>query len=241
MKRLFFAALLGLSINTSIQAADTQLYLMEVPPLTMNQPDRKGLVGDVVLEAFRRAGVSVQLLVEPSPRAMASVQAQDNALIIPLARLNDRENKYTWIAPITRVNRAFFTMGKRINSFDEAKTSLKTIAVSRGTAGVSILREQGFAPAQIVEVNQGETAPRMLQAGRVDAWYNLIAESRLLLKGLGTANANIVSGALLGPTEQYLACSKRCDPELVAKLAEAIKSMQTDGSLRAILSRYPEH
>lgn len=219
-----------------LSAAELPLHFMVVPPLTIDSPQRKGLVGDLVLEAMKRAGYRVKLIVDPSPRAMATVQQRQNAFIIPLARLKDREDKYTWVAPITRVDRAFFTRGRRVASFAEAKASFATVAVSRGTAGVSILLEQGFSREQIVEVNQGTAAPRMLRAGRIDAWYNLVLESQVLLEEVGAPG--VVMGAKLGSTEQYLACSKTCDPAVVAKLGQTLRAMRADGSAARIMSRY---
>lgn len=233
----FVLSLLPLAILApAAAAAELPLYLMEVPPLTLNAPGRKGIVGDIVLEAMKRAGLEPKLIVEPSPRAMANVQNKDNALIIPLARVRDREDKYTWIAPVTRVNRAFFSLGQTAGSFEEARRQFRTVAVSRGSAGLSILLEHGFAREQIVEVNQGLSAPRMLLAGRVDAWYNVALESQVLFKQLGTPPAPM--GAMLGSSDQYLACSKTCDERVAARLAEEIRAMQADGSARQIAARY---
>lgn len=217
-------------------ATELPLYLMEVPPITLNQPERKGMVGDVTLEALRRAGYAHRLVVLPSPRALATVPLLRDTLIIPLARLGSREQSFTWIAEIMQVERAFFTRERRIQSFAEARASLGRIAVSRATAGYSILLEQGFAPEQIVEVNQGLPALHMLQAGRVDAWYNPILEAQLLQRE-GTGRP-LVMGAALGSTGQYLACSRHCDPELVRRLAAAVQGMREDGSLQRITGRY---
>lgn len=231
----WLALLLGLAAG-ALAAAELPLYLMEVPPITLNQPQRKGIVGDVTLEALRRAGYAHRLVVVPSPRALATVPLLRDTLIIPLARIASREQSFTWIAKIMQVERAFFTRERRIRSFAEARASLGHIAVSRGSAGYSILLEQGFAPAQIVEVNQGPSALHMLQAGRVDAWYNPILEAQLLQRE--GAGLRLVMGKPLGATGQYLACSRQCDPELVRRLARAVQEMRADGSLERIQARY---
>ncbi|MEW9898638.1 transporter substrate-binding domain-containing protein [Chitinivorax sp. PXF-14] len=238
MSRFTLSTLALTMLASAATAAELPLYLMEVPPLTINSPDRKGIVGDVVLEAMKRAGIEPRLIVEPSPRAMANVQNKDNALIIPLARLKEREDKYTWIAPVARVSRAFFSLGQRADSFDDARQQFHAIAVSRGSAGLDILLEHGFSRDQIVVVNQGLSAPRMLLAGRVDAWYNLVLESQVLFKQLGKPTAPM--GAPLGSSDQYLACSKTCDERVVARLAEEIRAMQADGSARRIAARYDD-
>ncbi len=76
---------------------------------------------------------------------------------------------------------AFFTLGPKVDSLDVAKNTFKSIAVSRGTANHSVLQAAGFSNEQLVDVTQGETAPKMLLAGRGDAWFNLVPESNEVL------------------------------------------------------------
>lgn len=220
-------------------AQDVALYLMEVPPLTLNEAGRKGIVGDLVLEAMRRAGYSARVEVVPSNRAMALVQStvMQNALIIPLARQKEREALYTWIAPVARVQRAFFSLDRKVQSFDEARKGLHSIAVARGTAGRNILREQGFADSQLYEVADTSAAARMLLLGRVDAWYGPVLQFKEWMRSADPQH-HVQMGAQLGPTVNYLACSKVCDPVMVARLAEAVDQVNKDGTAKAIEGRY---
>ena len=151
-------------------AAEVTLYLMEVPPLTLNQPERKGIGGDLVLAAMRRAGYSARLQVVPSMRAMALVQnqASRDELIIPLARQKEREPHYSWIAPIVRVQRAFFSLDHKVQSFEQARNTFRTIAVARGTAGVNILREQGGV-ALLATVEEDRVTAIQRREGEVPA------------------------------------------------------------------------
>ena len=222
-----------------VPAAEVSLYLMEVPPLTMNEPDRKGIVGDMVLEAMQRAGYQAKLEIMPNNRAMAQVQAADvrDALIIPLARLKEREPHYTWIAPVARVNRGFFSLQRKVASFDEARAAFKVIGVARGTAGLNILREQGFADSQLYEISDNITGARMLMLHRFDAWYGPTRQFGLWMKETDPQHQVLVS-APLGVTFNYLACSRICDPVMAARLAEAIDKMNRDGTVKAIEARY---
>lgn len=220
------------------------IFMMEVPPLTINSPEQKGVVGEIVQEAMRRAGYSPMWNVVPNNRALAQVASPDtrNTLIIPLARIEDREAKFTWIASIVKVNRAFFSLDQSVQSFAEARAKFGVIGVSRGTAGVSILRAQGFAEKQIYEINQGEVGAKMLLMRRIDAWYGPMAEGIELIRS--TSSEKVIQyGAALGPSYNYLACSKACDPAVVDRLSTALKAMERDGSARTIRQRYgyPEH
>jgi len=220
-------------------AAEVTLYLMEVPPLTLNQPERKGIGGDLVLAAMRRAGYSARLQVVPSMRAMALVQnqASRDELIIPLARQKEREPHYSWIAPIVRVQRAFFSLDHKVQSFEQARNTFRTIAVARGTAGVNILREQGFAESQLYEVADSVSAARMLMLRRVDAWYGPVLQFRSWQRD-SDGLRQVQAGAMLGTTSNYLACSRVCDAQMMARLAEAIEQLTRDGTARAIEARY---
>lgn len=216
-----------------------QLYLMVVPPLTLDDAQQKGYAGDLVLEAARRAGYAVDLVVVPSARAMATLQdsASRDTLIIPLARQPDREELYSWIAPIATVNRAFFSLDHKIQSFDEARASLRVIAVARGTAGVNILRRQGFSDSQLYEVADNSNAAQMLMLRRVDAWYGPVQQFQSWAASVDPRHA-VRMGALLGTTDNYLACSRVCDVKMMARMAGAIATLQRDGTARVITARY---
>lgn len=231
--------LMAACFSAQCMARELTLYLMDVPPLTMNTPERKGVVGDIVLEAMRRAGYTPKLVVMPNNRALAVVAnpGMADALIIPLARIPDREEKFTWVAPVVKVNRAFFTLDKTVNSFDEARAALASIGVSRGTAGVSILRAAGIPSSQIYELNQGEPGFRMLLARRIDAWYGPVAEGRTL-RTLVDADERVLISPPLGASYNYLGCSRVCGGDIVERLSEALVSMDKDGSTKTILRRY---
>ena len=223
----------------SALASEVPLYLMVVPPYTLDEPERKGLAGDIALEALRRAGYTAQLQVVPNNRAIATVQAEvsRDQLIVPLARLKEREAGFTWVAPVARVNRAFFAVGRSVQSFAEARASFRVVAVARGTAGLNILREQGFPESQLYEVADNITAARMLMLGRVDAWYGPVLQFRSWATEVDPQH-QVQASAMLGSTVNYLACSRLCDPQMRKLLADAVAQMGRDGSIKAIEARY---
>ena len=239
MTRLFPAIAALILAAASSRAAEVTLYLMEVPPITLNEPGRKGIAGDLALEAIKRAGYSARIVVVPSNRAMALVQSSviRDALIIPLARQKEREPNYTWIAPIAKVNRTFFTLGPKVSSFEEARAAFRVVGVARGTAGVNILRGQGFAESQIYEINDTSSGARMLMAHRFDAWYGPSPQFRGWLRETGQEH-QVQAGAPLGSTFNYLACSRVCDAQMVAKLSAAVDKLHRDGTAKAIEARY---
>ena len=213
------------------------LFVMEVAPMTINATDRHGLVRDIVEEALQRANLVARVELLPAKRALTLAPAATDTLIIPLARLKERESSYIWIAPIVEVQRAFYALHRQVNSFEDARRQFKSIGVSRGTAGLDILLDEGFSRDQIVEVNDGETPLRMLLAGRLDAWYNPVSEAVSLLAAIGGGHA-IESGAPVGSSLNYLACSKICNPQIVSKLSASLNAMFADGSAQRIAASY---
>lgn len=172
------------------EPAEVPLYMMTMPPHVINTPGRRGMVGDVVLEA------------------------------------------------ILSVHRTFYALDKKVGSFADAKNQFRHIAVSRNTANLEILLREGFQREQLVELNAGESAPRMLTAGRVDAWFNMIPESETLLKQIGSPP--VARGERLAPTPLYLACSRSCNPDSVRKLVAALAAMKADGSMTRLILRYAD-
>jgi polar amino acid transport system substrate-binding protein len=236
VRSLMLALCLGAALPQAVAQAEVTLYMMTMPPIVMEQPGRRGMVGDVVLEAMRRAGLQPRVRVEPNPRAMASVKQHEDLFITALSRIPAREQDYTWVAPILPIHRAFYALQRKADSYADAKASFLRIAVSRNTANHEILLGEGFTKEQLVEVNAGESAPRMLLAGRVDAWFNMEPESEALLDQIGAPA--LVKGNHLGSSELYLACSKKCDPDKVHRLAAALAAMKVDGTTQRLMMAY---
>ena len=87
------------------------------------------MVGDVTLAALARLGKLTEIVAEPWPRAQASVARGRNMLIIPLLRTPEREELYTWIAPVMELERAFFSLDEPVTSFAEARQRYRRIGV----------------------------------------------------------------------------------------------------------------
>lgn len=123
------------------------------------------MVGDVTLAALARLGKLTEIVAEPWPRAQASAARGRNMLIIPLSRTPEREELYTWIAPVMELERAFFSLDEPVTSFAEARQRYRRIGVGLGTAQVAILQREGFRDEQIVQLTSGENPVHLLNLG----------------------------------------------------------------------------
>ncbi|SDY44387.1 ABC transporter substrate-binding protein [Pseudomonas sp. NFIX28] len=229
---LWLGTVPGLAAHPSLE-----LLLPDAPPLTMvNQGERHGIVGDVVVRALKQAGYASEPRTLPWARAQKYAMEKTNVLLAPLSRTPERENHYTWIAPVMQMDRAFFSLEHKVADFDEARRRFKVIAVGLGSAQEEILRSKGFAPQQVYAMKIGENPAQLLLKGRVDAWFNGVQESRYIWQRV--SSRPLLMSPPLVSHELYLACSRVCDADVVAQLAKAIDAMRRDGTVEQIKSRY---
>jgi polar amino acid transport system substrate-binding protein len=228
-------ALFAFPALAALPAVD--LYMAEAPPLSMiNQGDRHGILGEVALKAAATAGYEVNPISLPWTRAQKDVRSGKDRLIVPLSRTPEREDNYTWIAPIMNMDRAFFSLNRRVNSFEEAKNTYGLIAVGMGSAQEQKLRDEGFRNDQIYPLKIGENPAQMLLRGRVDAWFNGVPESLYIWRQL-SSRALEMSPPLMN-ADLYLACSKNCDQSMVDSLSHAVEKLRSEGTIKLIISDY---
>lgn len=222
-------------------AGPLEIHVANAPPVTMTAHDAGyGIVGDVALAAIALAGYKAQVQVLPWPRSQLQVSSGKDQLIIPLSRTTEREDKFTWIAPIMPMERALFTLDAPVSSFAEAKKRYKAIAVGAGTAQLEILKQQGFADEQIHVLKLGDSPLRMLQLGRIDAWFTGVPEG--LYAWPETESKSIAGKLRMSPVlhtvDLYLACSVDCDANLVRRLRSSVNSLRADGTIKKITKAY---
>ena len=232
-------AILALMAGSSMACASpvVDVYVAEAPPLTMlSQGDRHGIVGDIALKAMEIAGYPATRLSPPWPRAQREVSLGKDMLIAPLTRTAGREEHFTWVASILSMDRTFFSLDKRVESFAEAKSAFKLIAVGNGSAQEAKLREEGFSPSQIYPLKIGENPAQMLLKGRVDAWFNGVPETRYIWNQI--SDRPLIMSRTLMTGEMYLACSKDCNQQMVERLRSAIDRLRANGTIREIEAGY---
>lgn len=238
VKRFCAALMVGvLCPLQTLLASPADIYMLEAPPLTMSGPvGHSGILGDVAQKAADLAGYELSFRSLPWNRAQRTVQLGENLLIIPLSRIPSRENTYTWIVPIMTMDRAFFSLDKRVESMDEARRTYRRIAVGLGSAQEQMLREAGFSNEQIYPLKIGENPAQMLLLGRVDAWFNGVPETRYIWRDV--SNRHLLMSPPMMSTDLYLACSKTCDEPMVQRLQSAVERLRTDGTVQRIIDSY---
>ncbi|MBO1542072.1 ABC transporter substrate-binding protein [Pseudomonas sp. OA65] len=226
--------------NAGAEALEIELHILDAPPLTfVNDPRGYGIVGDVAVAAMTKAGYTVKVHVLPWARAQKHVSEEHDHLIAPLSRIPPREDRFTWIASIMPMERAFFSLDRRVSSFAQAKETYRKIGVGLGSAQEDILRAEGFSDEQIYPLAIGDNPAQMLLMGRIDAWFNGVPESRYIWPKV--SKRKLLMSKVGSSADLYLACSKQCSPEMVVHLREAVDALRADGTVKRVHDLYLPH
>lgn len=218
-------------------AETLKIYSVDAPPMTMDQTEQRGFVVEITLEALMRAGYQGEMIFDPWKRGQQQVAEGENLLIIPFARSPAREPNYTWIAKIFTTERSFATVGKSIDSYEQAKAELTSIIVGQGTAQEELLKAKGFPQSQLRTIKVGQKETEVLSANGDEAWFNGTPETLWKWKKSGRPE-KIVTGKAVTSDDVYLACSLKCSPQIVEKLKTAVDSIIADGTAQRITEKY---
>ncbi|WLI15361.1 MULTISPECIES: ABC transporter substrate-binding protein [Pseudomonas] len=223
--------------NASGAPLPLELYIPDAPPLTFVDDSKgHGMVGEAVLMAIANAGYVAHVHVLPWARSQKYVSEKQDLLIAPLSRTPERENRFTWIAPIMPMERAFFSLDRPVSSFAQAKKTYRVIGVGLGSAQEEILRAQGFSDEQIYPLTIGDNPAQMLLKGRLDAWFNGVPESQYIWPKM--SERKLFMSPVMSRVELYLACSRLCSAQRVQDLRKAVETLRDDGTLARIQKRY---
>lgn len=210
----------------------------QLPPYSYESDGQVGGLGaDIYRELARRVGHSGKIQVMPFKRAFLSVQNQDNLLVSPVARVPKREGLVNWA--IHYLNDAFFyvTRAGEPSLTHALARNRGMIGVLRGSAPLAQLQQNDVT--NYLEQTTDSVNIKLLQAGRIDAWFT----SAILLSGALKANPDLkLSDFVMGQVQSshcvYIVASNRVDTGLIQPWIDAFETMKVDGSLTAILQRH---
>jgi len=216
------------------QAETIKAVTASLPPFTVS-PEKKGITHEMVEEISKRSGVDIEIEYLPWSRAQVVAQETPNTLIFTIGRSEAREPKYTWIAQLAESNTVFATVGEKVDSLEAGK-NLSAITVLANTPREKKLAGEGFTnftPQQKVEL-----CARMLNGGRVDAWYTLDVRATYVFKEYGLDTSKLVFGEPTSVLPLWLAGNLEFDAEVADKIKAAVESMKADGTVDAIKAKY---
>ena len=208
-----------------------------IPPFSLEQGSRPGLMREIVVEIAKRVGTDVPIVYGKSwPQSQEEAKSRPDTLIFPLARIPAREPHYQWVQKILDADTAFVTVpGKPKIETDTASRAAKAIGVREGSPLVKDLQDRGYA--NLVILKTSEDCARAVLDGKVDAWYAAVPEAAFNWIELKLPAAPVF-GLKLSSIQLYIAASKNTPGIDLEKWRAAYAAMEKDGTRARILASY---
>ncbi|MCS0615043.1 transporter substrate-binding domain-containing protein [Massilia kyonggiensis] len=229
---------LGAVSGAAAGAAPLHIVTAHLPPLVMGPGDdgQPGALRELVDALCRRLGLAPDLEFMPWRRALYVAATTPNTAIFPLTRLPEREPRYRWLAPLYEENYIF--MAQKGSDFDVHRPEGMTgrrIALLRGAAQSSILRELGFE--RLVEASSIDEVHRFLLAGMADAAFGerAIIHRSLEMRG---EEKHFDLGRPVRSTTAWLAGSRDIGEADAARWRAAMAELVADGTQKRIFRQY---
>jgi polar amino acid transport system substrate-binding protein len=221
--------------RVSRAAEPIEIFSADVRPLSIAEGSRRGLVLDIVSEAFKVIGRDVRFTFLPFADALQRTQLQPGALMTPLARSPQREANFTWIAKVIDVPQAMGTLaGKPAADLDAARKFAR-VGVVRAGIQESFLRDNGFT--NLVVFGTAAEIAKALAAGEVDAWYATSTEIAYQLEATGRLT-DLHIGPPLQTAPVWLSGNKDMASTPVARIAAAMEELERSGAVQRTYRKY---
>ncbi len=217
--------------------SSVELLAVNSPPMAMEDEAERGAVLELTMAAVERAGLTTKVTFIPWRRAQEVVTGGKDLLIAPLTWLPSRADRFTWVAPICRMERTIASIRYRIDNLEQARRDRRTLVVGAGSAQEQQLRDWGYPADLIVTTPLGTREADMLASGRVDGWYSGTQQISWRWQREGRTET-LIMGTPITIDQIHLGCSRDCDPTLVATLRNAMQSLRDDGTADRILAKY---
>lgn len=240
-KKLSMAVACSLSLAigaaSSVAAAPIKTFSAVLPPFSIGEGDMPGITHELPLEVSARTGLEFDIEYLPFKRMNKKIQDTPNCLAFTVMRSPAREDMFNWIVEVIATNEVFATTSAAVNSTEEAK-SIGTVTTLAGSPRAKRLMEAGVT--DLDEATDPLTSARLLNKGRVEAWYTFDHRARFLTKYAGFDPAAIVTGSPIKEAPLWLASNTTFDPEVAAVLKAGIEELQADGTFDAIVAKYTQ-
>lgn len=215
-----------------------------IPTSYLEKGEQRGILIDVINEAFNRAGYSVEILLMPWARCLREAENGTVDGIFSVYRTAERQEFLTYADEvlITQVQ-AFFVAVDSTIIFDGdlQKLANKSIGIINQTSYGPILDaalEEGVFK-WVSQAQSSQSTVRKLIAGRID----LIPSYRHVVlstaKAIGASNKIKQLSPDIEAIPSYLAFTKRNDfSKVIEDYNKALASMKKDGVYDEIFNKY---
>jgi len=240
LKILFFFLIFTVSLHSKTLNLMTEIF----PPYQYKSNIDNSLIGisiEIIRAIQKELGTKDNIKVYPWSRGIKMLQKKKNTALFSMLRTKEREKKFKWVGPLTKMQLVFFKKrGSSIvlNSLEDAK-KISKIGVTRNVANYDILTEKGFENLDIIKSGVDEQNIQKLVKGRIDLW--------LALKKSGLYNAKEMGcGGQITPIENiivfegdlYIAFNKDTKDSVINRWQNALDKIRKNRLITKIQARY---
>lgn len=221
---------------------DVQVYTESYPPYSyVNAQGRPaGLSVQYVQQILEQSGLGYEITVMPWSRAMQRAQIEDNALIFAMARTQEREKFFDWLAYISSVDYYLFARADetRTVTLEGLQAGVFRVTCLQADISCDLLSEFQIpisSALKITEIDRPDV--RLVYHGRADLYIGPKAfnASHLEHQGLPADAMKPVFKMGRGG-DMFLAAALSVDPDIRAKVKEAYRTLKDSGRLMVVPS-----
>ncbi len=195
-------------------------YTSDLPPWTNEGNMAKpGFALEVMREMAKRSGLKIDIEMIAWRRGQEEIKNTPNTMGFHLFRTPDREASYAWHFSILELKVSFVSMRKPVNSMEEAKAA--RVVVVAGTPQETEIKKAGAPNVEVVD--KVEAAIRMLESGRVDAFYTIAERASYAWAEAGYPLDKLVVGKPQRTDQLFIASNKQMPAGSMEKLKAAFE------------------
>lgn len=221
-------------VGMSSATAQVQIVATARPPYMVDTDGRaSGPAIELAGLVARAAGIDPTVRLVPFQRALLALE-QGDTLYPALLRTPQREANFQWIGEIFTDRAVFFTRrGSPVVTQIDTLKLLPRLNVLRGSELQGLLLSFGIND---IQASNSETDnARLLQAGRIDAWFALRAVGRATWAELGFTPQELQAGDTIATMPFWLVASNNMAPATVVRLRAAYQQLRRDGHYDRII------
>jgi len=181
------------------------------PPFSYVSPEGpRGLAIELVRAAHREAGYAEpEFVFLPWARVLAELGSKRPVCVTAMARTPARESMYRWIGPFVPSLMGVATR-RDTDLGNNAASALvgRNVVAIRGDVAADAATRYGADPSRLSLADGPESALRMLNAGRVEAWVHGQAVIRWTIASMKLRQEDYSVQFPLRMGDSYFACSK---------------------------------
>ncbi|MFZ6686511.1 substrate-binding periplasmic protein [Undibacterium sp. SXout11W] len=229
-------------IGTPASAERLVIYAEDAKPYAYFQDDKvSSSITNFVRILIERAGYDPDIRLLSWAGIMHTAEAQQTMIFYPLARTNERENKYHWLGTLLHDEKySFYKLKNRrdiqLKKLDDAK--MYRVGVIESDVREEYLIENGFAfntYAGLIQINNNTEGLRLLRVNRIDL-LPLSATSFTSECALYCADYEIAT-TLNIRSNLELAANKATPTDVIQRIRRAYESLESDGTRARMLGR----